>query len=150
MEAVIDSATLISLAWSGLLRLVAAVPVTLTVPDAVYEETVVAGLAAGHPDAAAIEAAIAPLPRVHHPASPADDAVLAAAEEKGGLVTNDAALGRRAANLGVRWLRTADLVLLCVRSDCLDVVGGRAALDALHAAGRVTDDLLHSYEKELR
>jgi len=49
--------------------------------------------------------------------------VLAAALGVGTLVSNDLVLGRRAANLGVRWLRTADLLILCVKTG--GAVGGR-------------------------
>lgn len=82
-------------------------------------------------------------------ANTADEAVLDAAAQIGVLLTNDVALGRRAANLGVRWLRTADLVVLCVRASRLDTQGGFRALDALSSAGRISEQLLIDYRKEV-
>jgi predicted nucleic acid-binding protein len=152
----VDSSTLISLAWAGQLELLRHAPVTLVVPHEVYQETVTEGVARGYPDAAAIEQAIK---LTHHPAAGAraskaeldtvDHAVLEAGRTHGALLTNDLALGRRAANLGVRWLRTADFVLLCVRTGKVDSGRGVAALKALRSAGRITDELLEAYLKEL-
>ncbi len=122
----------------------------MVVPDVVRAETVASGLASGHPDAAAIEAAIAPLAGVEtEPAGSVDQAVLAAALGVGTLVSNDLALGRRAANLGVRWLRTADLLILCVKTGTVSQDDARAVLNALHAAGRLTSALLTSYLEEI-
>ncbi|MGH8899866.1 MAG: hypothetical protein ACRDZ4_23235 [Egibacteraceae bacterium] len=150
MDAVIDSSTLISLAWSGLMTLLGDAPLELAVPDVVYRETVVEGLAHGHPDAAAIEAAVSGLPTLAiREANTADEAVLDAAVKVGALLTNDVGLGRRAANLGVRWLRTADLVVLCVRASRLDAQEGLSALEALYSAGRISEDLLIDYRKEV-
>lgn len=150
---VVDSSTLISLAWAGQLELLRYVPAQLVVPDEVRQEVVVDGLARGYPDAAAIELAIKAMPVFVGNAAveerSVDHAVLQAAREHGALFTNDLALGRRAANLGVRWLRTVDLVMLCVRASTLGTERGIAALKALHSAGRITDALLDAYLKEL-
>ncbi|MDN5861333.1 MAG: hypothetical protein L0H84_22250, partial [Pseudonocardia sp.] len=59
-------------------------------------------------------------------------------------------LGRRAANLGVRWLRTADLVSVCVRVGAMSVERGVAALHALHSAGRITETVRDEFLEELR
>jgi len=75
--------------------------------------------------------------------------VLAAALGVGTLVSNDLVLGRRAANLGVRWLRTADLLILCVKTGTVNQDDGRAVLNALHASGRLTSALLTSYLEEI-
>lgn len=83
------------------------------------------------------------------PAGSVDEAVLAAALGVGTLVSNDLVLGRRAANLGVRWLRTADLLILCVKTGTVSQDDGRAVLNALHASGRLTSALLTSYLEEI-
>jgi predicted nucleic acid-binding protein len=152
----VDSSTLISLAWAGQLELLRNTPVTLVVPHEVHQETVTEGVARGYPDAAAIEQAIKLIhgPAAAAPASKAemdtvDHAVLEAGRTHGALLTNDLALGRRAANLGVRWLRTADFVVLCVRIGTVDSDRGVAALKALRSAGRITDELLGAYLEEL-
>jgi predicted nucleic acid-binding protein len=154
----VDSSTLISLAWAGQLELLRHTPVDLVVPHEVHQETVTEGVARGYPDAAAIEQAIK---LIHEPAAAApaskaememdtvDHAVLEAGRTHGALLTNDLALGRRAANLGVRWLRTADFVVLCVRIGTVDSDRGVAALKALRSAGRITDGLLGAYLEEL-
>jgi predicted nucleic acid-binding protein len=148
--AVLDSSTLISLAWAGQLELLERVPLELVVPAEVVAETVAAGLDHGHPDAAAIETALKSVD-VADPVAAAtvDEAVLAVGRRHGLLVTNDLALGRRAANLSVRWLRTADLVVLCVRTGAVTATGGGAAIRALRSAGRITDGLARTYLKEL-
>lgn len=108
------------------------------------------GLERGYPDAAAIERAIADLPVAKGTvAATVDATVLDAGRAQGVLLTNDVALGRRAANLGVRWLRTADLVMLCVRSGSIGRERGIAAVRALRSAGRLTADLFHAYLEEL-
>src|SRR4051794_25042452 len=95
-----DSSSLISLARSGLLQLLSRVPVEAVILDVVAEESVDAGLAGGHADAAAIEEAIAGFTRRRADREvSADAAVLAAAREVGTLIANDLALGRRARNL---------------------------------------------------
>lgn len=150
MYAVVDSSTLISLAWSGQLELLDCVRLRLVVPAEVRRETVEEGLALGYADAAAIERAIAELAiTAQSSAGTVDAAVLEAGRAQGVLVTNDVALGRRAANLGIRWLRTADLVVLCVHAGSIGLQRGVAAVRALHSAGRLTEDLLHAYLREL-
>jgi predicted nucleic acid-binding protein len=152
---VLDSSTLISLAWAGQLELLSHLPIPLVIPDEVRHETVTEGLARGHPDAAAIERAIKTIPGPTAEPSrpdgphPIDHAVLEAGRLHGALATNDLALGRRAANLGVQWLRTADLVVLCVRAGAVSEVSGVAALRALRSAGRITEDLLIAYLEDL-
>lgn len=153
---VVDSSTLISLAWAGQLEVLSHAPVPLVVPSEVRKEAVVDGLARGHTDAAAIEQAIKAIPDLSTKADPSpaemhsvDHAVLKAGRLHGALLTNDLALGRRAANLGVRWLRTADLVVLCVRTGKIDTARGEAALRALRSAGRITHALLQDYLEEL-
>jgi len=125
-------------------------PLELIVPHEVRQEAVVEGLACGHADAAAIEAAVVPLGSMGSAETASvDAAVLDLGRTVGTLCTNDVALGRRAANLGAGWLRTADLVVLCVRSGGMDTERGLAALQALYSAGRITVDLLAAYRKEL-
>ena len=84
-----------------------------------------------------------------NPAGSVDEAVLAAALGVGTLVSNDLVLGRRAANLRVRWLRTADLLILCVKTGTVSQDDGRAVLNALHASGRLTSALLTTYLEEI-
>jgi len=149
--AVLDSSSLISLAWAGLLDLLETAPVDFVVPAEVVGETVDEGLSQGYPDAAAIDAAIKALTIAERVgASTADDAVLAVGRRLGLLITNDLTLGRRATNVGVRWLRTADLVVLCVRTDRISPLRGVAAVRALRSAGRLTDRLARAYVEELR
>ncbi|MGF1645625.1 MAG: hypothetical protein ACFCVF_01685 [Kineosporiaceae bacterium] len=152
MYAVVDSSTLISLAWSGGLDLITRdhCPLDLVIPAEVRRETVDEGLALGYPDAAAIADAIsgaADLDPVDAPT--VDQAVLITAKGYGLLLTNDVALGRRAANIGVRWLRTGDLVLLCVRTERVTERRATAVLFGLHDAGRLTSALFEDYLKEL-
>lgn len=150
MYAVLDSSTLISLAWAGQLSMVGLAPLDLVVPHEVWVETVEKGKDHGYPDAVAIDTVAAPIPRA--PATGAgkpDEAVLIVAREHGTVLTNDLALGRRAANLGVRWLRTADLVVLCVRTGRLSSGEGIVVIRALHSAGRLTDELAVAYVEEL-
>jgi len=151
MRLVVDSSTLISLARAGLLDLLRRLPLESVVIDTVRAETVAGGLAAGYADAAAIEAALAGLPVQETSPTPgsADAAVLIAAQGAGGLVANDLALGRRARNLGLAWLRTADLVVLVVRSSVLSRREGLQALDALEAAGHLTPGLAAAYREEV-
>lgn len=146
MRGVIDSSSLIALAWAGRLDVVRHSPLDLLVPDVVHEETVVLGAAAGHPDATAIAAVLRDLGSVRAPAGPDVDArVLHAARDVGGLVSDDLVLGRRARNVGAWWLRTGGLVVLCARTGRLDVADAAAALHALLQAGRVTTELGRHY-----
>lgn len=150
---VVDSSTLISLAWAGQLPLLGCAPVALVIPAEVRREVVDEGLARGYPDAAAIESTVKVIADAGRSEElrdlPVDDAVLVRAREHGVLLTNDLALGRRALNTGVRWLRTADFIVLCVRSGGLDRLRGVAAVKALRAAGRITEELLDAYLEEL-
>jgi rRNA-processing protein FCF1 len=150
VHAVVDSSTLISLAWAGVLDLLACSPLDLIVPADVRQETIAEGLARGHADATAIEGAVRTLEsRPNVEGGTVDERVLHLSREVGLLITNDVALGRRAANLGAGWLRTADLVVLCVRSGRVTTRRGRAALQALHDSGRITLALLEAYREEL-
>jgi hypothetical protein len=152
---VLDSSSLISLAWSGQLELLKRTPMPLVIPVAVHQETVTEGLARGYADAAGIEQAIKAIPEADTDSAAeagvevVDHVVLVAGQEHGALLTNDIALGRRAANHGVRWLRTADFVVLCVRTDRLSTEEGITAIRALRSAGRITDALLDDYLEEL-
>lgn len=147
---VIDSSSLISLARSGLLPLLAKLPFEPVILDVVAHESVAEGLARGHADAAAIESAISGRPRkASDRSSSVDAAVLTAAKEVGTLVANDLTLGRRARNHGVRWLRTADLVLLASRAGIIDVPEARTAIVALRDALRITPELATAYLEEL-
>jgi rRNA-processing protein FCF1 len=149
--AVLDSSTLISLAWAGLLQLLLDAPLDLVVPAEVVQETVDEGLDHGYADAAAIGAVVKALATTD-PAGTrtVDEAVLTVGRQHGLLITNDLALGRRAANSSVRWLRTADLVVLCVRTGRISADQGGAAVRALRSAGRLTDELARTYLEELR
>jgi len=147
---VIDSSSLISLSRSGLLPLIGKLPVEFVILDVVEDESVQAGLARGHADAAAIEAAIAGLDRrAGDPNLSPDAAVLAAARTVGTLVSNDLALGRRARNVGSRWLRTADLVVLAARTSAIDTPEARHAIIALRDASRISPELATEYLEEL-
>lgn len=151
MQAVVDSSSLISLARSGLLTILDDVPIEPVLLDVVRRETVDEGLAAGYADAAAIESTwsgrdlqeTAPGDRT------VDAVVLAAASGCGILVANDQALGRRAKNLGIRWLRSADLVMLAHRSGAMSSGAAKAAVGALCDSGRITAELAESYLEEL-
>lgn len=147
---VIDSSSLISLSRSGLLSLLARLPVEPVIARAVEKEAVEQGLAGGHADAAAIRSAIASLPRVEMKEGATVDAVvLDAAMASGALVANDLALGRRANNLGIQWLRTADLVLLLVETKEMKTREAREAISALVAAQRLSEELAAEYLEEL-
>lgn len=122
----------------------------LIVPEEVYTEAVEDGRAGGHADAAAIESAVEPLEiRASGQTGSVDERVLYLSRRVGLLITNDVSLGRRAANLGIGWLRTADLVLACFRLGAINTDRARAALQGLHGAGRITPELLEAYSKEL-
>ncbi len=127
------------------------IPIELLIVDVVEGEAVEAGMAGGHVDAVAIEAAIAALPRrvADVDGRAADAQVLDAARDAGTLVANDLALGRRAKNLGIRWLRTADLVVLAARTSSVPTDEARQAIVALESAGRITADLASQYLAEL-
>lgn len=150
MRVVIDSSSLISLAWSGLLPLLEQLPVSTTIIDSVYEESVTDALAKGHADAAAIEHALRGAERIDDPVGETvDEMVVAAAQAVGTVITNDLVLGRRSRNVGTTWLRTADLVLMARQTGVLEMAACGAAITALHDAGRITDALRDAYQREL-
>ncbi|MGH9041518.1 MAG: hypothetical protein ACRDZ3_14945 [Acidimicrobiia bacterium] len=119
--------------------------------DVVWAETVAAGRAGGYADAAALEAAFAGHELVAAPAaSHVDAAVLAAAVSgPGALVANDLALGRRARNLGVTWIRTADLAVIGVATGAFGADDGKAAIISLRDSGRMAGDLAAAYLEEM-
>lgn len=141
-----DSSTLISLARAGLLPLIARLPVDVVVLDVVWDEVVVGGRAGQHADATAIAEALGDRPLQTAPtAHTVDDAVVLAAAADGALACNDMTLGRRARNLGARWLRTADLLVLLERSGAANPTESTAGIEALYHAGRITDHLRVEY-----
>ncbi len=150
-KAVLDSSTLISLARAGLLHLLPSLPVSPILLDVVHEEAVSMGRRLLYADATSIEAALQDMEITGGGSSyaGADAAVLAGAEQVGMLVCNDLTLGRRARNLGVRWLRTADLVIAALQQGTLDADMARGAVVALRDAGRITEDLAYAYLEEI-
>lgn len=151
MDAVLDSSSLVSLARAGLLHLLPRLPVTPILLEPVWAEVVDAGRAGGHADALAVESVLSARPRREVDPGPSVDAqVLAAAVQVGLLVANDLALGRRARNLGVSWIRSADLLVFATRSGSLTLEAARDAIAALRDSGRITADLATSYLEELR
>lgn len=151
MKIVVDTSSLISLAWAGLLPLLTRTPLPLVLLDVVEREAVDAGLAAAHPDAAAIEAAVSGLAREVTPGdSTVDGAVVTAGAHHGAVLANDQTLGRRAGSLGAQWLRTTDFLVLLRRAERVTHEEALSALVALHAAGRITDTLRDEYLAELR
>lgn len=118
--------------------------------DRVRSEAVDAGFARGHPDAAAIAAAVAGIPEEAAATSESvDSAVVAAASVHGGALTNDRQVGRRGANLGSLWIRTGDFVLLLAQQERVTRAEAGAALVALHGAGRIDDAHLATFREEL-
>lgn len=150
MQAVVDSSALISLARAGLLHLAPRLPIEVVLLDVVWDEAVRAGRDGGHVDAASLESVFAASAR--RPAEAAasvDAAVLAAAVGVGGLVANDLALGRRARNLGVTWLRSADLLMAAVAVGGIGVAEARDGVLALRDSGRIAPALAAEYLEEL-
>lgn len=151
MDAVIDSSSLISLAKAGALSLLGHAPFEVVILDVVRAETVDAGLDSSHADSVAIAAAVAQL-AVRETATrgiSVDAIVLDSAVSAGVLIANDLALGRRARNVGARWLRTADFVVLLAQLERITPPMGRRAVLALADAGRITSDLAHDYLEDL-
>ena len=147
---VADSSTLISLARAGLLGVVSRLPFEVIVLDVVWDEVVVAGHSGGHADAIAIEHALEDRPRRQAPkATTVDQAVLSAALEDGVLVSNDLTLGRRARNLGARWVRTADLLVLLARTGTWSNGEAASGIEALFSAGRITEQMRDDYREAL-
>jgi rRNA-processing protein FCF1 len=148
---VLDSSTVISLARAGLLSLLARIPFDIVVLDVVWDEVVVAGRARQRADATAVEAALGSRPRVEAPeAGSVDEAVLLAAVSDGALACNDLTLGRRARNIGVRWIRTADLLVLLVRSGEMTITEAEGGLEALMHAGRISEAFRDEYLEVLQ
>lgn len=147
---VVDSSSLISLARAGLLGLLGRLPERPHIVHAVWDEVVVKGKSGQHPDAYAIDAMLGAEPRAPNPTAPTvDQAVLQAAVADGILLANDLTLGRRARNLGARWLRTADLVMLLVHAGWCTPDEARASIESLWSAGRITDSLRDEYLERL-
>lgn len=150
MDVVIDSSSLISLAWAGRLSLLRVAPLHWVVLAVVHDEVVTAGLASGHADAAAIGAALDGFPLQATPtASSVDAAVVAAAAETGAVMANDVVIGRRASSLGASWLRTADLVAVLAGIGALATAAARESIVALHVAGRISGELRDAYLADL-
>jgi hypothetical protein len=135
-----------------LLNLLQAVPVEPVLLDVVHSEIVEEGRRGGYPDAAALTTAVTSVPVVttKAPHGPVDARVLEAAQGVGVLIANDLALGRRARSLGISWIRTADVILLAVRSGSISTAEGSDGLTALEATGRVTRELAEAYRDQLR
>jgi hypothetical protein len=147
---VLDSSTLISLAWSAQLPLLARLPIEPVIINSVYAETVTEGHARGHADAAGIEHALAALTPAPDPEGRSVDAmVVSAAADVGALATNDVVIGRRAGNPGARWLRTGDLVLLGLASGSFDASAARRAIEALAVTGRITPQLRDEFMEDI-
>lgn len=151
MEALFDSSSWISLARAGLLGLLPRLPVTPVLLDVVWQEVVEAGLDAGHPDAALLNTALSGLPIVstERTTSVIEAVVLAQSLAVGVLVSNDLPLGRRSRNLGVDWLRTADLLLLAQRSGRVSTIEARQAVTSLRSAARIDSTAEESYLRSL-
>ena len=147
---VVDSSSLISLARAGVLDVLDRLPQRPRILDVVWDEVVTAGRAGQHADAYAIHAVLGHEPR--HPSADAptiDHAVLLAAVSDGTLLANDLTLGRRARNLGARWLRTADLILLVHLAGWSTAEEASHGIAALWSAGRITDSLRDDYREAI-
>lgn len=51
--------------------------------------------------------------------------------------------------MGVRWLRSPDLIILAVRSGGLDTIEARRAVQSRQASGRITAELADAYRQDL-
>ncbi len=143
---IVDSSSLISLARAGLLDMLSRLPERPRILDVVWDEVVTAGRAGQHPDAFALQAVLGNETRQASPGAPTvDQAVLQAALADGVLLANDLTLGRRARNLGARWLRTADLVLLLRHAGWCTRDEARVGIESLWSAGRITESLRDEY-----
>src|SRR2546422_1058512 len=150
MRAVIDSSSWITLARAGLLSVLHTASVKPVLLDVVHAEIVDEGRRGGSPDAAALTAAVAGIPVTPTKGQgPIDSRVLDGAQEVGVLIANDLALGRRARSLGVAWIRTADLIVLAVRSGSMSSADGVAGLTALEDTGRITRELAEAYREQM-
>jgi rRNA-processing protein FCF1 len=152
MRAVIDSSSWISLARAGLLDILRAVPVEPVLLDVVHAEIVNEGRRGGYADAAALTAAVTVIPvtTTKGRGSPADARVLDIAQDVGVLIANDLALGRRARSVGILWIRTADLIVLAVRSGSMSSADGTDGLRALEETGRISRELADEYREQLQ
>lgn len=147
---IIDSSSLISLAWSGQLGLLERSPLPVRIPEEVRREVVTEGRSGGHADAWAIESALGTIDSIDVQADlRGDAAVLAAAHSDGTLMCNDQALGRRARSLGLGWMRTVDFIVLCARAGRCSDEDGRHAIQALFDTGRISPELRDAYLEEL-
>jgi rRNA-processing protein FCF1 len=140
------------MARAGLLDVLHTVPVEPVLLDVVHAEIVGEGRRGGYADAAALTTAVAAIPvtATGGQGSPVDTHVLDAAQDVGILVANDLALGRRARSLGVAWIRTADLIVLAVRSGSMSSTDGIDGLSALEDTGRITRELAEAYRERLQ
>jgi rRNA-processing protein FCF1 len=152
MRAVIDSSSWISLARAGLLGLIPAVPVEPVLLDVVQAEIVAEGRRGGHADASAITAAVAdtPVMPTEDRERSIDARVLNAARRVGVLIANDLSLGRRARSLGVQWIRSADMLVIALRSGSISSAAALDGVRALEQAGRITRELADAYRDTLR
>jgi hypothetical protein len=66
------------------------------------------------------------------------------------LIANDPALGRRARSLGVAWIRSADVIVLAVKSGSIPSAEGIDGLGALQETGRITRELADAYREHLQ
>lgn len=143
---IVDSSSLICLARAGLLDLLNRLPERPRILDVVWDEVVRAGRAGQHADAFAVQAVLGRESRQVSPVAPSvDQAVLEAALADGALLANDLTLGRRARNLGARWLRTADLVLLLYRAERRSRDEACHGIESLWSAGHISESLRHDY-----
>ena len=146
----LDTSTLVSLAWSAQLSLLSHLPIEPVLIASVHHEAVGQGLARGHADAQAIAEAVRDIELLPDPAGDSVDAkVVAAAAAVGAVAANDQVIGRRATNLAVRWVRTGDLVVLASAAGSIDVPTARRAIHALAAAGRITTPLRDAFLEDI-
>ena len=148
---VFDATPLIYLSKARRLAIVEGFGGERVVPEAVYEEVVVAGVDQGYPDVRRIErkiddgvfevreapeTATAERLRENPNLSRADVAVLALADDRDGTAIMDEAYGRSVADAeGIETRGTAYVVLSQLQADKLDGEEARATIDAMVEAG---------------